>query len=97
MAQGGYSRLQRRMRTAAGLPARVVGVEDRQSALETEIGAHIAEMRHELAELRSLLAGRLDADGEATELVGRLLQSSEARLAALEDRVGELEDNRAGR
>jgi hypothetical protein len=42
------------------------------------------EMRSELAELRILVQAQLDADAEATELMGRLLQAADKRLANLE-------------
>jgi hypothetical protein len=83
----GRGRLLRRARTAATLPGRVVACEDRCSALETEVGARLLEMRSELAEIRSLLSSKMDADADTTELVGRLLRSTESRLVALEDRA----------
>jgi hypothetical protein len=87
VTMSGQRHLLRRARTAAGLPGRVVTVEDRQSALEREVGDNIAAMRHELAEIRLLLSERLAADAEATELLGRLLQASEARLDAVEEQL----------
>jgi hypothetical protein len=86
----GKRHLLRRARTAAGLPDRVVDVEDRQGALEREVGENIAAMRHELAEIRLLLSERLAADAEATELLGRILQASESRLDALEEQLHSL-------
>jgi len=78
----------RRARTAMSLPGRIVEVEDRCVALETHVVAKLDEMRSELAEIRMLLNQRLDAEADATELVGRLLRSSEARLDALEAVAG---------
>jgi hypothetical protein len=77
----------RRARTAAALPARVVACEDRCTALENDVGARLVEMRGELAEIRSLLTSKLEADADTAELVGRLLRSAETRLVALEDRA----------
>ena len=77
--------LLRRARTAASLPGRVVECEDRCRILETEVGQRIAEIRHELAELRTMLAASLDASADTTELVGRLLREGAARLDALEE------------
>ena len=75
----------RRARTAASLPGRVVACEDRTGALELHVVTKIDEMRSELAELRILVQAQLDADAEATELTGRLLQSIAGRLGALEE------------
>lgn len=87
---GDRRRLFRRARTAAGLPARVVACEDRCSALETNVGVKIAEMRAELAEIRILLQGEMRAQADASELVGRLLQVLGGRLEAVEDMVEDL-------
>ena len=76
--------LLRRARTAASLPGRVVACEDRTSAVEQHVVTKLDEMRSELAELRMLVRAQLDADADATELMGRLLQSADARLSALE-------------
>lgn len=76
--------LLRRARTAASLPGRVVACEDRTNAIEQHVVTKLDEMRAELAELRIMVQAQLDADAEATELMGRLLQSSDARIAALE-------------
>jgi len=80
-------RLFRRARTAAGLPGRVVACEDRCSALETNVGARLEEMRVELAEIRALLSTKVEADADTTELVGRLLRSAQSRLDAIEERL----------
>ncbi|HLI15913.1 MAG TPA: hypothetical protein VKV23_07675 [Acidimicrobiales bacterium] len=84
----GRRRLLRRARTAASLPGRVVACEDRVSALEARVAARLDEIRAELAEVRSLLTGVLDAEADATELVGRLLRASTDRLEALEAALG---------
>lgn len=76
--------LLRRARTAASLPGRVVDCEDRTDAIERHVITKIDEMRSELAELRILVQAQLDADAEATELTGRLLQSITARVRVLE-------------
>ncbi len=76
--------LLRRARTAASLPGRVVACEDRTSAVEEHVVKKLDEMRGELAQLRLLIQAQLDADGDATELMGRLLQAADARLDALE-------------
>ena len=81
-------RVVHRARTAIGLPDRVVGVEDRISALDAHVVTKIDEMRAELAELRQLLTRQLAAETEGTELVGQLLQRSSARLDELEQRIG---------
>lgn len=81
---GDRRRILRRARTAASLPGRVVACEDRCSTLESHVVTRLDEVRSELAEIRLLLRERLVAEAEATELVGRLLQSAEARLDALE-------------
>ncbi len=77
--------LLRRARTAASLPGRVVATEDRTDAIEAHVVAKIDEMRAELAQLRMLVEAQLEADAEATELMGRLLQSTDARIRALEE------------
>ena len=77
-------RVFRRARTAASLPGRVVACEDRCSALETHVAAKLDDMRSELAEIRTLLHTQLDADADATEVLGRLLRASETRLEAVE-------------
>lgn len=66
------------------LPGRVVECEDRTTALEQHVVAKLDEMRAELASLRQMVESQLDADADATELVGRLLQLHEARLAMIE-------------
>src|SRR5487761_1999424 len=76
--------LLRRARTAAALPGRVVACEDRTAAIEQHVWRKIDEMRAELAELRLLVRAQLEADAEATELVGRLLQAQDSRIDALE-------------
>jgi hypothetical protein len=74
----------RRARTAAGLPGRVVAVEDRCVALETHVAAKLDEMRAELAEVRTLLTAVLDTETDLAGLVGRLLERTGARLDGLE-------------
>src|SRR5665213_246376 len=76
--------LLRRARTATSLPGRVVACEDRTSAIEQHVVLKLDEMRAELAELRIMVQAQLDADADATELIGRLLQSCDTRLSALE-------------
>ena len=83
MARAG-GRFLRRARTASSLPGRLERVEDRCSALETHVAEKIDEMRAELAEIRALLHAKIDADADATELLGNLLQISSARLDSLE-------------
>jgi hypothetical protein len=78
-------RLLRRAKTAASLPGRVVACEDRMEALENRVGQRIDEMRFELGEIRSMLAAGLEADGDATELLGQLLRASSSRLDVLEE------------
>lgn len=80
-------RLFRRARTAASLPGRVVACEDRMDALEHRVGRRIDEMRFELGEIRSMLVAGLEADGDATELLGQLLRASSSRLDLLEEIV----------
>lgn len=67
------------------LPGRVVAVEDRCAALEAHVATKIDEMRADLASLRQLLTHLLEADADATELLGQLLRGSERRLEALEE------------
>lgn len=74
----------RRARTAASLPGRVVAVEDRCVTLETHVVRKLDEMRAELAEVRSLLGAVLETEADVAGLVGRLLQSTGARVDALE-------------
>jgi hypothetical protein len=74
----------RRARTAAGLPGRVVAVEDRCVALETHVVAKLDEMRAELAEVRSLLGAVLETETDVAGLVGRLLERTAERIDALE-------------
>ena len=64
--EGGPRRVAQRARTAAGLPGRVVAVEDRCSALEHHVAHKIDEMRSELAEIRTLLNARNIASCETT-------------------------------
>jgi hypothetical protein len=73
-----------RARTAASLPGRVVACEDRTRALESDVAQRIAEMRFELGEIRAMLTAQLEADGDTTELLGRLLRSTSSRLDLLE-------------
>lgn len=84
MAHPTTARIRRRFHTAASLPRRVVAVEDRTSAIEEHVAKAIEEMRSELAEIRDLLSRALDADADATELVGRLLSRVTERLEILE-------------
>ncbi|HUY06483.1 MAG TPA: hypothetical protein VMU99_04420 [Acidimicrobiales bacterium] len=79
--------LLRRARTAASLPGRVVACEDRTNAIEQHVVRKIDEMRAELAELRLMIQAQLEADAESTELVGRLLQSHDSRVVALEQEI----------
>ncbi len=88
--------LWRRARTAASLPGRVVACEDRTRALEAHVVTRLDEMRAELAELRLMVRAALDADADATELLGRLLQASTARLDALESALDGLGARPAG-
>ena len=84
MSASSHRRFWRRARTAAGLPGRVVAVEDRTGALEARVASRLDEMRAELAELRILVSAQLEADAETAALLGSLLQASEERLSALE-------------
>lgn len=76
--------LLRRARTAASLPGRVVACEDRTTAVEHHVVKKLDEMRAELAELRLLVQAQMTAEADATELMGRLLQTANSRLLALE-------------
>jgi hypothetical protein len=80
-------RVLRRARTAAGLPARVVAVEDRTSAIELHVAEVLDAMRADIAELRRLISAQIDADADASELLGQLLRSSEHRLEAIETQI----------
>ena len=73
-------RVLRRARTAATLPSRIVAVEDRTSAIESHVAATLDAMRADIAELRRLVTALLEADADATALVGSLLRSTENRL-----------------
>jgi hypothetical protein len=64
-----------------------VACEDRTSALETEVGKRIEEMRYELGTIRALLTAQLESDADTTELLGRLLRSASERLDLLEESV----------
>jgi chromosome segregation ATPase len=77
----------RHARAVAALPARFDVFEQRQGALEAQLGevsAGLADARVELAAIRRLLEDRLLAETESIQLVGKLLQQAEARLDALE-------------
>jgi hypothetical protein len=80
-------RVLRRTRTAAGLPGRVVAVEDRTSAIEAHVAEVLDAMRADIAELRRLISAQIDADADASELLGQLLRSSEHRLEAIETQI----------
>ena len=77
-------RVLRRARTAATLPSRIVAVEDRTSAIEAHVAATLDAMRADIAELRRLVTAQLDADADATVLLGQLLRSTEHRLDEVE-------------
>lgn len=80
-------RLFRRARTAVGLPGRLVHVEDRASALETEVAQRIEEMRFEIGEIRAMLTAQLESDADSSELLGRLLRTTSSRLDLLEESI----------
>jgi hypothetical protein len=80
-------RVLRRARTAAGLPGRVVAVEDRTSAIEAHVAEVLDAMRADIAELRRLISAQIDADADSSELLGQLLRSSEHRLEAIEAQI----------
>jgi hypothetical protein len=80
-------RVLRRARTAAGLPGRVVAVEDRTTAIEVHVAEVLDAMRADIAELRRLISAQIDADADASELLGQLLRSSEHRLEAIEAQI----------
>ena len=80
-------RVLRRARTAATLPTRIVAVEDRTSAIEAHVAATLDAMRTDIAELRRLVTAQLDADADATVLIGQLLRSTEHRLDEVEARL----------
>lgn len=84
MPEGRSRRIVKRARTAAGLPGRVVAVEDRSVAIEDHVAASLDAMREELVEVRSLLRAVLETEGDLAGLIGRLLSQSAARLDALE-------------
>ena len=77
-------RVLRRARTAARLPSRIVAVEDRTSAIEGHVAATLDAMRADIAELRRLVTAQLEADADATALLGALLRSTESRLDEVE-------------
>jgi hypothetical protein len=77
-------RVLRRARTAATLPSRIVAVEDRTSAIEGHVAATLDAMRADIAELRRLVTAQLEADADATALLGGLLRSKENRLDEVE-------------
>jgi hypothetical protein len=81
-------RLTRRLRTAAGLPGRLVAVEDQGRDLEARVATRLDEVRFELAEIRRTLAEMNVAATEALQLTGELLRSAESRLDALEGQLG---------
>jgi hypothetical protein len=78
-------RLLRRARTAVGLPGRIVAVEDRASALETDVVKRIEEIRFEIGEIRAMLTALLESDADTAELLGTLLRSIAARVELLEE------------
>lgn len=80
-------RVLRRARTAATLPSRIVAVEDRTSAIEAHVAGTLDAMRADIAELRRLVTAQLDADADATALLGALLRSTEHRLDEVEARL----------
>jgi hypothetical protein len=80
-------RVLRRARTAAGLPARIVAVEDRTTAIEAHVAEVLDAMRADIAELRRLISAQIDADADASTLLGQLLRSSEHRLEAIETQI----------
>ncbi len=87
MAVDGSRRIVRRATTAATFPGRLVAVEDRCTALETDVVATLADMRSELAEIRSLVAAALDSQTDLAALVGGLLGETGRRVDVLEDRI----------
>lgn len=60
----------------------VTGIEP---AILAKLSERFDAIRSEAQHNRALIEGRIEAEGEATELIGRLLQGAEARLALLED------------
>lgn len=66
------------------LPSRIVAVEDRTSAVEAHVAATLDAMRADIAELRRLVTAQMDADADATALLGQLLRSTEHRLDEVE-------------
>lgn len=77
-------RVVQRARTAAGLPGRVVDVEDRCSALEAHVMAQIDEMRSDLTEIRELLQAVLSTEADLAGLIGRMLSDVRGRLDSIE-------------
>jgi hypothetical protein len=57
------------------------------SALEIHVAQRIDEMRFELGEIRAMLTAQIEADSDATELLGRLLRATSSRLDLLEESV----------
>ncbi len=52
-----------------------------------DIGRAVAALERQLAEIRETVGMNLDVDGQSTELLGRLLASTRARLEAVEEAV----------
>lgn len=92
MTVDGSRRIVNRARTAAGFPSRLVAVEDRCDAIETDVVAALAQMRSELATLRSLVAAALDSQTDLAALVGRLLGETGRRVEALEGQIAAAPD-----
>jgi hypothetical protein len=73
-------------RPFADLTARVSELQDATAA----IAGSLAVLRREMAELADVVAVQVDVGNQTTELLGRLLATTSARLELLEDSLGQL-------
>ena len=64
-----------------------MAVEDRTSAVESHVAATLDAMRADIAELRRLVTAQIEADADATALLGDLLRSTENRLEEVEAKL----------
>ena len=73
-------------RPFADLTTRVSELQDATAA----IAGSLAVLRREMAELADVVAVQVDVGNQTTELLGRLLATTSARLELLEDSLGQL-------
>lgn len=73
-------------RPFADLTVRVSELQDATAAI---VGS-LAVLRREMAELADVVAVQVDVGNQTTELLGRLLATTSARLELLEDSLGQL-------